>query len=156
RHRGRRRGSRAGPLGAHPPGQDRRHHRLRGHHLVHRPVSPPVDDDATRVSMAIRVPVFTLATVTLGVSAHLAAGGAPPAPGTLAILLVAVGLISIGLSHGEQRLPRVIAGVAAVQVGMHVAMLGHHPATTGSGQPRPLMTAVHAAAALTLAWWLRR
>jgi len=124
---------------------------------VSAPVGPPVENDPTRVSMAIRVPVFTLATVTLGVSAHLAAGGSPPGPGVLGILLAAVALASLGLSHREQRLPRVIAGVAAVQLGVHVALLGHDPATmAGSSHAPGQMVAAHAVAALVLAWWLRR
>ena len=74
----------------------------------------------------------------------------------LGLLLGVVGLTSLGLSHGEQRLPRVIAGVAAVQLGVHIGLLGHH---TAQALPRTAllpMTAAHAAAALVLAWWLRR
>jgi hypothetical protein len=103
----------------------------------------------------LRVPVFTAAAVTLGVLAHLWAGGAAPRPGTLILLIAAVASVCMSVAHRENRLPDLVIGVTAVQVAVHVALLEHqvdaHPP-----QHQAVMMLAHAVAALTLAWWLRR
>ena len=111
--------------------------------------------DAPDVAMAgcLRVPAFTAASLTLGVLGHLWAGGTVPGPGTLLVLVGIVGLIGTRLAHRERRLPELVAAVALVQVAVHVALLDRQ---ASFGVHSPTMTLAHAAAAVALAWWLRR
>ena len=128
-----------------------------GAHLPRVGRSGPPAPAPRRPAQWLRVLGFTVPTVSLAILAHLAAGGAPPALGTLAVLFGAVALLSAGLAPREHGLPHLLAGVAGVQVGVHVALLDHHaqvaPASSSSAGA---MAAGHAVAALLLAWWLRR
>lgn len=128
-----------------------------GSHLPRVGRSGPPAPAPRRPAQWLRVLGFTVPTVSLAILAHLAAGGAPPALGTLAVLFGAVALLSAGLAPREHGLPHLLAGVAGVQVGVHVALLDHHaqvaPASSSSAGT---MATGHAVAALLLAWWLRR
>jgi periplasmic copper chaperone A len=101
----------------------------------------------------LRVTAFTLPSVTLAIVAHLAAGGTPPNLPLVALLMGTVGILTASLRPTRRRLPQVIVGVVAVQVGVHVALLNHHQAALAAPQPGgPGMLLAHAAAALALAW----
>lgn len=102
----------------------------------------------------VRVPAFTLPTVSLAVGAHMLGGGRAPDGATLALLFGGVALVSAGVSRRRRRLPGLVAGVALVQVAVHVALLGHHDPAIGA--PSPPMLAAHAAATIALAWWLTK
>lgn len=105
----------------------------------------------------LRVPVFTAATVVLGVGAHVAAGGAAPAIGQLLLITAVVAAISSAVATRELRLPALVGAVALTEAGIHVALLGQAHAGHGvdrSGSSGMLLA--HLAASLLLAWWLRR
>ena len=105
----------------------------------------------------LRVPAFTMPTVSLAVAAHVAAGGHPPDAGTLAVLLLCVGLVSASVAGRQRRLPHLLVGVALVQVAVHVALLDHHAVVaTGQRIGAVPMTLAHAGASLALAWWLTK
>jgi len=122
-----------------------------------RPLQPArsqISDPDLAVRAWLRVPVFTAASLALGIVGHLWAGGGPPGPGALTLLVGVVGLISLRLADRERRLPELVLAVALVQAAVHVALLDRseaapmlHPAA---------MTLAHAVAAVALAWWLRR
>ena len=103
--------------------------------------------------------VFAVATTALGAGAHTAAGGGTPDRAVLVAALVVLALGAHVLTERERGLPAVVAGVAASQAGLHVALLGHHHAGPGAAAV-PLgglsMTGAHAVAVLALACWLRR
>jgi hypothetical protein len=112
---------------------------------------------APPVPQWLRVPGFTVPTVTLALLAHLAAGGAPPGFAMLALLYGSVGLLCASVAPRERRLPQLLAGVGLVQVGVHVALLEHHSTVAPArSSTSGVMTAAHLAATLALAWWLRR
>ncbi len=104
-----------------------------------------------------RVPAFTVPTVGLAVTAHVAAGGGPPDAGTLTVLLLCVGLVTASVAGRQRRMPHLLAGVALVQVAVHVALLDHHPgAPTRQHIGAAPMTLAHAGTSLALAWWLTK
>ncbi|HVN11141.1 MAG TPA: hypothetical protein VMT69_03530 [Kineosporiaceae bacterium] len=102
------------------------------------------------------MPAFTLPTVTLAVSAHLAGGGRPPDVGTVVVLLGSVALLSAAVSARRQNLPRLLLGVVLVQAGVHIALLGHHTPASAQAVGGPLMVPAHALASVVLAWWLTK
>jgi hypothetical protein len=111
----------------------------------------------------LRVPVFTAATVTLGVGAHLAAGGARPAPGQLGLITAVVALICSAAAGRERRMPALLDAVGLTEAGIHIALLGgshaDHAGHVGhvvdrSGSAGMLLA--HLLASVALAWWLRR
>ena len=92
------------------------------------PARSQVSDPDLAVRAWLRVPTFTAASLALGIVGHLWAGGAPPGPGTLALLVGAVGLISLRLADRERRLPELVLAVALVQAAVHVALLDRREA----------------------------
>lgn len=113
-------------------------------------------DLPTGLGLALRVPVFTALTVTLAVTAHVVGGGTLPDPWRLLFATVAVATTWWPLAAGELPWWIVTTGVAAVQVGVHVALLD--PASSGSHDhvSSPGMLGAHAAAAVLVAAWLAR
>jgi hypothetical protein len=117
--------------------------------------------DAAAVAAALRLPVFSTVTALLGVGAHVAGGGALPGPGTIAVLGCVVALAGRPFTGRERSYPRLLVGVAVVQIGMHVALLdpadrthaGHH---AGSALSSFTTVLAHTAAVLLITWWLRR
>jgi hypothetical protein len=79
-------------------------------------------DAVTAVSLALRIPVFTVVTLGLGLGAHVMAGGSPPTGGALATLAVLVGLAWRVVAAREQSLVRLTLTLWAMQAGLHVAM----------------------------------
>jgi hypothetical protein len=135
--------------------------------------------------MALRVPLFTVATVGLGILAHLAGGGGPPGLATLLLMLAAVALLWKVAARTEQSLLRLLGVMVWVQLGIHLALsqasLGSSAgqsdcstmtamASGGSGAAGGTtampaghamhgslwMWVAHGAAALLVAAWLRR
>jgi hypothetical protein len=131
--------------------------------------------------MALRVPLFTVATTGLSVFAHVSAGGRPPGWATLALLLAVVGLLGRAMAPCEQSLPRLLGTMLWVQVAIHLALsrggsrgavvaVGCHtgpvtadpalpPGSTGAHHSLHgslWMWLAHAVAALAVAAWLRR
>lgn len=125
-------------------------------------------DPAAEYGRLLRVPVFAAVTVALGVTGHVLAGGSPPGPAMLALLVAAVGVCWRVVARREQSLPRMLVAVYAVQAGMHVALLSPQgPLTDGSMSMTPAasgpmsgnsvgMWAAHMLAGLAVAAWLRR
>lgn len=113
------------------------------------------------------MPAFSAVTVALGVAAHLTAGGMAPDGAQLILMLLVVALTWRSLARTEQSLLRLTAGVAGVQVAIHL-MLGegsmtgqvsahvHRSAGPAPGLPSAVMLACHIAAGLLVAVWLRR
>jgi len=99
-----------------------------------------------------RATVFALATTALAAVGHAAAGGGVPSGGALALATAVVWVAAHAQTRRERRLPALLAGVCATQVGLHVAFLGHH----GAGDPSVGMVLAHVGAAACLAVWLRR
>lgn len=118
----------------------------------------PASEDAAGALFALRAPTFAGVTVTLGVGAHVAGGGAVPGPDLLVLILVTVAVWWRVLARGEQSARQLLVGVLAVQLGIHVVLAaapdpsGHH--AHGGGPPGMLLT--HTVAALAVAGWLRR
>lgn len=114
---------------------------------------------AAGLGVALRVPAFTGLTVLLALGAHLLAGGPLPGAGRLLFAAAAVAVTWWPLAMREVSLGRLVAGVGAVQVGVHVALLdpaspaGTHEHGTSSSSS---MLAAHVVAALVVACWLRR
>lgn len=108
------------------------------------------------LGLALRVPVFTVLTVTLAVTAHVAGGGALPGPGRLLFATVAVATTWWPLALREVRWWLVTAGVAAVQTGVHVVLLDPAGAGSHAHVSSPLMLGAHAAAALLVSAWIAR
>ena len=105
----------------------------------------------------LRVPAFTVPTVGLAITAHVAAGGHAPDPGTLTVLLLCVGLVTASVAGRQRRMPHLLAGVALVQVAVHVTLLDHHAVVPTTQRIGALpMTLAHAATSLALAWWLTK
>ena len=105
----------------------------------------------------LRVPAFTIPNVTLAVVAHVAAAGHPPDAAAVTALLACVALLTLAVAGRRHSLTSLLVAVAVVQVGVHIALLEHHPATA----PHPLvlgpaMLCAHALASAVLAWWLAR
>jgi hypothetical protein len=116
--------------------------------------------DRSRAGAGARAIVFAGTAVGLGVVAHVLGGGATPRLGLVLFLAVVCGVLwSAAAGAVEQTVPRLLAGVVAVQLALHVALLGqehggHHQAGAG----HPLTTSAlagHLVASLALAWWLR-
>lgn len=94
---------------------------------------------------------FAAWTVALGVTAHVLAGGLPPS-GRLTVLLTAVvALLARALADREVGVGGLLLAAGAVQLGMHLALLGD----AGHTEPGPMMLAGHVAAVVLLACWLR-
>ena len=107
--------------------------------------------------LRLRVPVFTAASVCLGMSAHIAAGGSLPGGAMVLLIVAAVAVTSASLECRERGLPAIVLAVALVQLGLHVALLaGHEHATSVAAGNRPAMLMAHAGAVVALACWLRR
>lgn len=79
-------------------------------------------DAVTAVSLALRIPVFTVVTLGLGMGAHVMAGGSPPTGGALLTLAVLVGLAWRVVAAREQSLVQLTLTLWAMQAGLHVAM----------------------------------
>lgn len=114
-----------------------------------------------RMRRRLRVPAFTAATVSLGVGAHLAAGGEAPSGSLLVLLTAVVAVICSATAGRELRLAALLGAVALAELGIHVALLGdghaaHGPGSHAPGQHPALMTAAHLVASALLACWLRR
>lgn len=123
-------------------------------------------DDRGTTGAGARATVFAGSSVALGVVAHVLTGGPAPALGAVLFLVVVCGLLWAGVAGAvEQTLPRLLAGVVAVQVGLHVALLGQehghhaHAAVMAGAAPGHGLTlsalAGHLLASLLLAGWLR-
>ena len=123
--------------------------------------------DSTRRSL--RTATLTVGSACLGVVAHVTAGGALPSADVMLLIAAAVALASAGLTRRERNLPTMLAALALVQLGIHVALpMGHEhvhmaattatTATAATDTPllTPAMLVAHLGAVLALAWWLRR
>ncbi len=95
---------------------------------------------------------FAAWTVALGVIAHALAGGPLPSGRLTLLLVTVVALLARALAEREVSLPALLLAAAAVQVGVHLALLD--PGAGHSG-PAPSMVACHLAAVALLACWLR-
>lgn len=119
--------------------------------------------DRSGTGTGARATVFAGSTVVLGVVAHVLGGGAAPGLGLVLFLTAVCAVLWAGVAGAvEQTLPRLLAGVVAVQVALHVALLGHghtgHAAMHGAGHAHGLTLSAlagHLVASLLLAWWLR-
>ena len=95
-----------------------------------------------RLRRRLRVPVFTAATVSLGVGAHLAAGGTEPSAGQLGLVSAVVAVLCAVVAGHELRMP---------------ALLGEgHAAHAVDRSGSAGMLLGHLAASVLLACWLRR
>jgi hypothetical protein len=110
-----------------------------------------------RLRHRLRVPVFTAATVTLGIGAHLAAGGVAPSASLLGLITAVVTALCAATAGRELRLPALLGAVALTEAGIHVALLGQDHAAHGAARSgSAAMLLAHMAASVLLAWWLRR
>ena len=123
---------------------------------------------AADLSLGLRVPAFAGLTLALAVAAHVAGGGGLPSAGRMLFAVAAVTFTWWPLTAREVPWWLMTAGVAAVQVGVHLAFLDparalaphaaghvHAPSTGGHATSVPVL-AGHLLAALLVAWWLRR
>lgn len=78
------------------------------------------------IGLALRVPAFSVVTVTLGVGAHLAAGGAPPTAVPLLVIAAVLMLAGRLIALKEQSLIRLTASVWVVQSAIHVTLMATH------------------------------
>ncbi len=118
--------------------------------------APAGPDPAGPLARRLRVPVFTAATVVLGVGAHLAAGGAEPSAGQLALITAVVAVICSVVAGRELRMPALLGAVGLTEAGIHVALLGEgHAAHVVDRSGSAGMLLGHLAASVLLAWWLR-
>lgn len=101
---------------------------------------------ATGVLRLTRAGVLTLATVSLSLTAHVAAGGS--APGVVGLLLVAVPVLAASLLTTGRRLGLSGVGsvIAVTQVGLHAAFMA---LTTVGGGGAVLAASHHVPSALT-------
>ena len=122
------------------------------------PGAPDHDGDPLEaLRLRLRVPVFTAACVCLGVGAHIGAGGSPPDAAMVLRMVAAVAVTSASLQCRERGLPSIVAAVALVQLGVHVALLASHEhEASAAPENLPVMLMAHAGAVMALAWWLRR
>ena len=118
---------------------------------------------AADLSLGLRVPAFAGLTLALAVAAHVAGGGGLPSAGRMLFAVAAVTFTWWPLTAREVPWWLMTAGVAAVQVGVHLAFLdpAHAVAPHAAGHAHAPATSVpvlagHLAAALLVAWWLRR
>ena len=120
----------------------------------------PTDQSLQQLRLSARIPTFTATSVSLGVVAHVAAGGGPPSAGLMLVIVAAVGLTSAVLTRRERNLPTIVLAVALVQLGMHAALpMGHehvHAMASDTMAVTPPMLLAHTGAVLALSWWLRR
>jgi hypothetical protein len=110
-------------------------------------------DALSGVSMALRAPSFAAATVGLSTFGHVLAGGGPPDPALLGLLLVLVGVTFSAVARREQTLPRLLLAVGVTQLSLHqlLATAGHTHRSLAVA-----MVVAHALAGAAVAWWLRR
>ncbi len=113
-----------------------------------------------------------ISATVLAVTGHVLAGGRPPAPTDLALLLAAAWAVATALGGRRWGLPSLLAVLAGAQVVLHVGLAGATPvgaagagramagmagmAGSGGAAHGPWMLLAHLAAALLTAVLLRR
>jgi hypothetical protein len=112
---------------------------------------------------AARAVVFATVCLGLAITGHMTVSGAPVPPLAAAGGLLGLTVAGIALAGAERSLPTILVGLlggqfllhalfTAAQQGQHLAHGHPMPASSGGAA----MTAVHVAAAVVSAWWLRR
>jgi hypothetical protein len=111
--------------------------------------------------LALRAAAFGLAAVSLGALGHRAARGHLPGLLPWASFAVLVALLVLPLLRRERRWLSIVVALALVQLGLHAGFTssfgaGEHVHAVGEpAAPSWPMLALHAAAVLASAWWLR-
>jgi hypothetical protein len=115
------------------------------------------------VYRAARAVVFATVCVGLAITGHMTVSGAPVPPLAAAGGLLGLTVAGVALAGTERSLATILGGLLGGQFLLHALFtaaqqgqhLTHgHPMSPSSGGTA--MTAVHVAAAVVSAWWLRR
>jgi hypothetical protein len=112
---------------------------------------------------AARAVVFATVCVGLAITGHMMVSGAAVPPLAAAGGLLALTVVGAALAGAERSLATILAGLLGGQFMLHALftaaqhgqhLMHGHPMSPSSGDTA--MTAVHVAAAVVSAWWLRR